>query len=95
MCRKVLTSLGSLIADAQERGLARTNPVRDLSGARGKGQGATAKRQKRHLEIGRDIPSPDEVRAFLGVLGGRWKPLFITAVFYRPAGERVARPSLG
>jgi integrase len=28
-----------------------------------------------------DIPSPEEVRAFLAALDGRWRPILLTAVF--------------
>jgi integrase len=33
------------------------------------------------LKVGIDIPSPEEIRAFVGALHGRWRPLLLTAVF--------------
>jgi integrase len=78
MTKKVLVSLGSLIADAQERGLAARNPVRD----RRKRQNGDA-RHKAKLRIGVDIPSPDEIRELIGALAKmpKWRPLILTAIF--------------
>lgn len=81
MIKRVVGSLGAIIADAQERGLAAHNAVREMRGRR---KGRERKREQRHreqLEVGRDIPSPAEVKAFLGVLQGRWRPLLMTAAF--------------
>lgn len=79
--RKVLVSLGSLIADAQERGLCRSNPVRDIRGRR---KGTERRQEKRHrgrLKVGVDIPTRDEVKALVAALEGRWRPLILTAIF--------------
>jgi integrase len=82
MVRKVLTSLGSLLADAQEQGQAARNPVRDLRRNRRGGKEIHAeKRQKGKLKVGLDIPTPDEIKAIIGKAGGRWRPLLVTAVF--------------
>lgn len=81
MARKVLVSLGTLIADAQERGLAARNPVRDLRVRRGGKERRAERRQKGKLKVGVDIPRPDEVRAIVGALEGRWRPLLLTAIF--------------
>ena len=35
----------------------------------------------RRLQVGVDIPTTDEVRAFIGRLHARWRPLFLTAIF--------------
>jgi hypothetical protein len=80
LVRKVLTTFGTLIADAQERGLTARNPVQDLMRSR-KGQRNGEKRLKRRLEVGVDIPTPDEVKAILGHAVTRWRPLLVTAVF--------------
>lgn len=81
MVRKILTSLSSIMADANERGLAARNPVRDVRSGR-KGRDARAeRRQKPKLQVGVDIPSPEEIRAFVGVLSEHWKPLLMSAVF--------------
>lgn len=82
MVRKVMVTLGSVVADAQERGLVIRNAVRDRGRARSKGSAKRAeKRQKGRLKVGVDIPAPEEVRAILAALSGRWKPLIMTAIF--------------
>lgn len=81
MIRKVLVSLGSLIADAQERGLCNRNPIRDMRGRRGSADARAQKRATGKLRVGVDIPSPEEVRAILAHLAGRWRPLLVTAIF--------------
>ncbi|MBS7545714.1 tyrosine-type recombinase/integrase [Ancylobacter oerskovii] len=81
MIKKVVVSLGSIIADAQERGLATKNPVRDMRAKRGGSKRRVEARQKRKLVVGVDIPTPAEVRALLNAVAGRWRPLLITAVF--------------
>jgi integrase len=89
MIRKVLSSLGSIVADAQEQGLAARNAVRELRrNRRSKGQGRE-KRQKRKLEIGVDIPSPDEVKGILAHAKGRWRPLLLTAAFTGLRGSEL------
>jgi integrase len=81
MIRKILVSLGTLVADAQERGLAARNPVRDMR-VRRKGKERRAERRQRgKLRVGEHIPRPDEIRALVGALEGRWRPLLLTAIF--------------
>ena len=88
MVRKVLGSLSSVLTDAQERGLVAQNVVRSLRSRRGRGKDARAdKRQKGKLRVGVDIPSPDEIRAIIAHLEGRWRPLLLTAIF---AGLRAS-----
>lgn len=82
MVRKVLTSLGSLLAGAQEQGLAARNAVRDLRRNRRRGKdGHSERRQKGKLKVGVDIPEPAEVKAIVASAKGRWRPLLVTAVF--------------
>lgn len=81
MIKKVLVSLGSLLADAQERGLVARNVVRDMKAKRGSGEERKAKRQKGRLKVGVDIPTREEVKALVGALTGRWRPLILTAIF--------------
>jgi len=81
MIKKVLVSLGTLIADAQERGLVARNVVRDMKAKRGAGDKRQEKRQKGRLKVGVDIPTREEVKALLGVLTGRWRPMFLVAIF--------------
>ena len=82
MVRKARGSLGAILADAQERGLVGQNVVRAVRARRRRGKEARAdKRQRGKLKIGVDIPSPDEIRAIINVLDGRWRPLLLTAIF--------------
>jgi integrase len=74
LARKVVTSLKSILGEAQRRGLVAHNaalPVKvDLK-----------KRDQRKLAVGRDIPTKAEVQQILATANGRWRPLFITATF--------------
>jgi integrase len=82
MVRKVLVSLGSILADAQEQGLAARNAVRELRRNRRRGKERHAeKREKGKLKVGTDIPSPDEIKAILAQAKGRWRPFLVTAAF--------------
>ena len=77
MIRRVTVSLGAILAEAQDRELIRHNVVYEMRQKKGK-------RQKRtKLQIGRDIPSPDEIRAFIAALAQfpRLRPLFLVAIF--------------
>jgi len=79
--QKVVSSLGSLIADAQERGLVSRNVVREMRPRR---RGKADKRHKAVLKVGVDIPSPDEIKAILAAadaIGGRARAMVNTAVF--------------
>jgi integrase len=88
MVRYVVRSLGSLLADAQERGHVTRNAVRELRGRRRRGkQRQQERRQKRKLKIGVDIPTTAEIKAIINAAGGRWRPLLLTAIF---AGLRAS-----
>jgi integrase len=78
MVRKVITSLGSLIADAHDRGQAAHNAVRDLSRKR-RGNKRAEKRKNGKLKVGVDIPRPEEIAAIIASAEGRWHPLLVTA----------------
>lgn len=80
--RKIITSLGSIVADAQERGLATRNPVRER-----KRRNRTATRHKERLVVGVHIPTPAEVRALLNASTGRWRAFVATAAL---AGLRLS-----
>ena len=82
MVSKVIRSLSSLMADAQEQGLVAHNAVRDLSRKRRKGKKRQADtRQKGRLEVGVDIPTNAEIKAIIHNLKGHWRPLIVTAIF--------------
>jgi len=82
MVKKVMGSLGALLADAQERGLVARNVVRDLRGRRRRSKEKKAnKRLKGRLKVGTDIPTRDEIKAIVEAAQGRWRPLIVTAIF--------------
>lgn len=82
MVRRVTGSLGSLIADALERGQTSHNAVRDMTKRRTRGKKRQAERRRNvALKVGVDIPTPDEIRAIIENVKGRWRPLIITAIF--------------
>jgi integrase len=80
MVRKVLTTFGTLVADAQERGIVARNVVHDLIRSR-KGKRTSDRRQKAKLKVGVDIPTPEEVAAILFAAKPRWRPIFFVAAF--------------
>jgi integrase len=82
MVRRVITSLSTLVSNAQERGLVARNVVKGLRSRRKRGK--HTQHESRHagkLKIGVDIPSPEEIRAFLTSLSGRYRPILLTATF--------------
>src|SRR5262249_36832464 len=82
MVRKAVGSLGAILADAHERGLVAQNVVRGLRSSRRRGKDwHSDKRQKGKLKVGVDIPSPEEMRAILSKLNGRWRPMILTSAF--------------
>lgn len=82
LVRKVVTSLGSLIGHAKEHGkFAGANPVRELGKSKRGVQRRGEKRQKGRLQVGRDIPSPDEIRRLLAAAAPRNKPILMVASF--------------
>ena len=85
MVKRVVGDLGSILADAQERGDVAQNVVRSLSKRRKRREGE--RRQKGKLKVGVDIPTPREIKAIVAHLEGRWRPLLLTAIF---AGLRAS-----
>jgi integrase len=79
MVHKVLRSLGSIVADAQERGLVAQNVVRGLR--RGRRATSASSRQRRKLQVGVDIPTASEIRAISAHLKDQRRPLLLTAIF--------------
>jgi integrase len=81
MVKRVTGSLGSLLADAQERGHVGQNVVRSLKAGRKRGKERKAERRaKGRLKVGVDIPTPIEIDALLGAADGRWRPLLLVAI---------------
>ena len=82
MVKRVMTSLSTMLSDSQERGLVARNVARDLRSTRKRGQ--QRQHEARHngkLKIGVDIPAPEEIKAFVGALQGRYRPILLTAIF--------------
>ena len=82
MVKRVVGSLGAILADAQERGLVTRNAVREMRSNRRRGSERRAeKRAKGKLVVGRDIPIREEIKAIVGALDGRWRPFMLVAIF--------------
>jgi integrase len=86
MVRKARRLLGSLIADAQERGMVAQNVVRSMRTSRWGQDARIERRRNGKLKIGIDIPSPIEMRAIVAALptieeAARFRPILITAIF--------------
>jgi integrase len=79
LTRKVLSSLGGIVADAQERGLAMHNPVREMRANRGKRRTKATREHRKPLTVGIDIPTPAEIKAFLHAATGFRRAFFATA----------------
>jgi integrase len=80
MARKLLTTLKSILSDAQRRGAVAQNvalPVRIK----------TDRRAKRKLTAGVDFPTTPEVKAIIVHASGHWRPILTTAAF---TGMRVS-----
>lgn len=80
MIKRATVSLGSIFADAQQRGLTIRNPVQEAGRARSATK-SNERRAKARLIVGQDIPSRDEVKALLAVASGRWRPFLLAAIF--------------
>lgn len=81
MIKRVIGDLGSILADAQERGTVAQNAVRSLSRRKKGTKGRAAERHETKLKVGVDIPSAEEIKAIVANLQGRWRPLLLTAIF--------------
>jgi integrase len=79
MIKRVVGDLGSILADAQERGQVAQNVVRSLNPHKKRRQ--TERRKKTQLKVGVNIPAPDEIKAIVTHLKGRWRPLLLTTIF--------------
>jgi integrase len=75
MARKVLSSLKSLLRDAQRRGNVAQNVALSVKKI------DADKRGERRLRVGMEIPSADEVKALIAAMPDRWRPVLLTAIF--------------
>lgn len=79
MLRNVRVSLGSILSDAQERGLVVRNAVKEMG--RNKGRAKAAERHMEPVRVGVDIPTPAEVGAMLKATKGKPRVFLMTAIF--------------
>lgn len=79
MVGKVLTSLSSILADAQESGHVAQNVVAILRSRRHRRAARARESDRKALEIGVDIPTPAEIGALINKLDKN--PLILTAIF--------------
>jgi integrase len=75
MARKVMSSLKSLLKDAQRRGNVAQNVALAVKRV------DADKRGEEQLKIGVHIPAPEEIKQILAVAGPRTKPLLMVAAF--------------
>jgi integrase len=81
MVKKVMVSVGSLLADAMERGSVARNVVREMRKRRGSVDAKAEKRAKGRLKVGVDIPTTDEIRAVVQTVQGRWRAVVLLLTF--------------
>jgi integrase len=74
MARKILTCLKAILKDAMRRGSLAQNVAASV-------RIESSNRDRRQLEVGRDIPTPEEVRRLIHAAAPRWRPLLATACF--------------
>jgi integrase len=80
MVKYVIRSLGSLLADAQERGNIVRNPVHEMRSRRHQRKNGRERRGN-NLDIGVDIPTPEEIKLILQAVTGKDRVFLLTAVF--------------
>ena len=80
MARKVLITLKAILRDAMRRGTVAQNVATSV-------RIDSNKRHQPKLEVGRDIPTPDETRRIVQAASDRWRPLLVVAAF---AGLRAS-----
>ena len=96
MVKRIIGSLGSMLGDAQERGLVARNVVRDLRSRRRKGVDRRAeRRQKGKLRIGIDIPTRQEIKAIVEGPERALAPYPAHRHLHGPTRLGAARPPLG
>jgi integrase len=71
MARKILTALKGVLSEAQRRGNVAQNVATGVT--------VGADKRKARLEVGKDIPAPDEIRRILAAALERARPLLVTA----------------
>jgi integrase len=86
--KRATSFLGSLIADAQQKGQVGHNVVRDLSRQNRGNERRQEQRRKGKLKVGEDIPTGEEIGALIaGATSQKWRAFLIVACF---TGLRVS-----
>jgi integrase len=80
MAKKVVSSLGAILATAMENGKITQNVVR-VQTPRRRREAGLDQRHKKRIEVGVDIPSKEEIRAMLADVQGWARPLIVAAIF--------------
>jgi integrase len=80
MVKYVIRSLGSLLADAQERGNIVRNPAHEMR-SRKRQRKNGRERRGNNSEVGVDIPTPEEIKLILQAVTGKDRVFLLTAVF--------------
>lgn len=80
MVRYVIRSLGSLLADAQERGTIIRNPVHEMRSRRRQHK-QDRERRGALLQAGVDVPMPEEIKRLLQTATGSARVYLMVAVF--------------
>ena len=78
MVKKIVTTLGNMLADMQERGLVAFNAAHGLKKRK---KHKSKQEQETKLEKGVDFPTPDEIKKIIANLSDRWRPILLTAIF--------------
>ena len=74
MVRKIVGMLGSVLANSAERGLVAQNVVRSLRGSRRREKTGTPTSARKEAQGWRRHPAPEEIKAIIANLSGRWGP---------------------
>jgi integrase len=72
MARKVLVSFKAILKDAKRRGNVAQNVASDVT---------ISADRKEQLQVGIDIPTPEEISRIVAAATGRWRPFLIVAIY--------------
>jgi integrase len=81
MAKKVVSSLGAILANAMADHKVARNVVREQAQHVRRRERGLERRHTKNLEVGINIPTKAEIRAMLDAAQGRWRALFVTAIF--------------
>jgi integrase len=76
-CKKVIVTLGTALAFAQDRGLIAQN----VAAARSKKRRSNDRHTAAKLKAGVDFPTKPELKALIDTAPSRWRPFIVTAIF--------------